>query len=45
MLLCYTDPVRGLPIMEERKPTLHYLRFKGADERAKYEKAYQEMVK
>ena len=45
MLLCYTDPVRGLPIMEERKPTLHYLRFTGADERAKYEKAYQEMVK
>lgn len=45
MLLCYTDPVRGLPIMEERKPTLHYLRFTGADERAKYEKAYQEMIK
>ena len=45
MLLCYTDPVRGLPILEERKPTLHYLRFTGADERAKYEKAYQEMVK
>jgi transketolase len=45
ILLCYTDPVRGLSIMEERKPTLHYLRFTGADERAKYEKAYQEMVK
>ena len=45
MLLCYTDPVRGLAIMEERKPTLHYLRFTGAEERAKYEKAYQEMVK
>ncbi|MEJ6607366.1 MAG: 1-deoxy-D-xylulose-5-phosphate synthase N-terminal domain-containing protein [Candidatus Planktophila sp.] len=45
MLLCYTDPVRGLPILEERKPILHYLRFTGADERAKYEKAYQEMVK
>jgi transketolase len=45
MLLCYTDPVRGLPVLEERKPTLHYLRFTGADERAKYEKAYQEMIK
>jgi transketolase len=37
--------VRGLAIMEERKPTLHYLRFTSAEERAKYEKAYQEMVK
>ena len=45
MLLCYTDPVRGLPILEERKPILHYLRFTGADERAKYEMAYQEMIK
>lgn len=45
MILCYTDPVRGLPILAERAPTLHYLRFTGADERAKYEKAYQEMVK
>jgi transketolase len=44
-LLCYTDPVRGLPILEERKPTLHYLRFTGSEERAKYEKAYQEMIK
>lgn len=45
MLLCYTDPVRGLPILEERKPVLHYLRFTGTDERAKYESAYEEMVK
>jgi len=44
-LLCYTDPVRGLPILEERKPTLHYLRFTGSEERAKYELAYQEMTK
>lgn len=45
ILLCYTDPTRGLQILEERKPTLHYLRFTGPDERAKYEKAYQEMLK
>ncbi|MCX6427111.1 MAG: thiamine pyrophosphate-dependent enzyme [Actinobacteria bacterium] len=45
MILCYTDPVRGLPLLAERAPVLHYLRFTGADERAKYERAYAEMVK
>ena len=44
-LLCYTDPVRGLPLMQERAPVLHYLRFKSDDERARYQEAYQEMVK
>lgn len=44
-LLCYTDPVRGLPIMQERAPVLHYLRFKSEDERARYQEAYKEMVK
>lgn len=45
MILCYTDPVRGLPIMQERYPVLHYLRFTGPDERAKYQAAYEEMIK
>lgn len=45
MILCYTDPVRGLPILAEREPVLHYLRFTSQDERAKYEAAYAEMVK
>lgn len=45
MILCYTDPVRGLPLMQERYPVLHYLRFTGPEERAKYEAAYEEMVK
>jgi transketolase len=44
-ILCYTDPVRGLPLMQERAPVLHYLRFKSNDERARYEEAYKEMVK
>ncbi len=44
-ILAYTDGVRGLPLLAERAPMLHYLRFTGAEERAKYEKAYQEMVK
>lgn len=45
MILCYTDPVRGLPMLAERAPVLHYLRFTGTDEHARYEKAYQEMTK
>jgi transketolase len=45
MILCYTDPVRGLPILAERAPVLHYLRFTGSEERARYEMAYQEMIK
>lgn len=39
-----TDPVRGLELMSERAPILHYLRFKSADERQRYEAAYEEMV-
>ena len=45
MMLCYTDPVHGLPLLAERAPVLHYLRFTGAEERARYESAYKEMVK
>ncbi len=45
MILCYTDPVRGLPILAERAPLLHYVRFKSKEEHARYEIAYQEMVK
>lgn len=45
IVLCYTDPVRGLPLLNERRPVLHYLRFKSKDEHAKYELAYKEMVK
>tara|TARA_B110000503_G_scaffold92384_1_gene139328 strand:+ start:1101 stop:1688 length:588 start_codon:yes stop_codon:yes gene_type:complete len=45
MILCYTDPVRGLPIMQARFPTLHYLRFTSEEEKALYKAAYEEMVK
>lgn len=45
MILCYTDPVRGLPMLNERYPVLHYLRFTSAEERARYQAAYEEMVK
>ncbi len=42
-ILCYTDPSRGLPILQERYPVLHYLRFKSSDEQAQYQAAYEEM--
>lgn len=45
MILCYTDPVRGLPMLAERAPVLHYLRFTGEQERAKYQLALEEMTK
>jgi transketolase len=45
MILCDTDPVRGLPILQDRFPVLHYLRFTSEDERALYQEAYEGMVK
>ena len=45
MILCYTDPVRGLPILNERFPVLHYLRFTSSEERLRYQAAYEEMTK
>jgi len=45
MVLCYTDPVRGLPLLDERRPSLHYLRFKSDEEHSRYARAYEEMVK
>lgn len=44
VVLAYTDPVHGLPLLAERRPVLHYLRFTGDDERARYEQAYDEML-
>ena len=43
-VLAYTDPVRGVPLMNERRPVLHYLRFTGPDERRKYEEFYEDLV-
>ena len=35
-VLCYTDPCKGIPLLEERRPKLHYLRFSSAEEKARY---------
>ena len=33
VVLCYTDPTRDMPLLEPRRPKLHYVRFKDAGER------------
>ena len=43
-ILCYTDPAHGIPLLNERAPVLHYLRFTGAEERARYELAFKEFA-
>jgi transketolase len=42
-VLAETDPARGLPILESRAPLYHYLRFTSDEERAAYQRAYEEM--
>lgn len=44
MVLCYTDPARGLPLLQERYPVLHYLRFSSDDERQKYQDVFEGMM-
>ena len=36
VVLAYTNTSEGLEILEERKPKLHYVRFKGEQERERY---------
>lgn len=43
-VLAMTNPARGLPLLEERAPLYHYLRFTSDDERQRYEAAYEGMV-
>ncbi|MEM9776611.1 MAG: 1-deoxy-D-xylulose-5-phosphate synthase N-terminal domain-containing protein [Chloroflexota bacterium] len=42
-VLCYTDTAKGIPLLEERKPKLHYVRFKDEAEMAIYQKFLDEM--
>lgn len=41
--LCYTNPSQGIPLLDERKPKLHYVRFKSDEEKARYEAFLSEM--
>ena len=45
MILCYTDGTKGLPLLQNRYPVLHYLRFSSEEEKAQYQEAYEEMIK
>lgn len=35
-VLCYTDSTRGVPLLEERKPYVHYVRFQSDVEKQQY---------
>lgn len=37
VVLAYSDPCRGFPILEERRPKLHYVRFSDGEEKARYQ--------
>ncbi len=43
VVLAYSDPCRGFPILEERRPKLHYVRFSDAAEKARYQSLLAEM--
>lgn len=40
-----TDPCRGLPLLRERAPMLHYVRFASNAEKARYVAAHQELAR
>jgi len=44
-VLARTNPTQGVPLLQERAPVLHYLRFKSDEERQKYQAAYEQMIK
>jgi transketolase len=43
VILARTDPTRGIPLLEERQPKLHTVKFKDNDERERYHLAYREL--
>ncbi len=42
VVLCYTDTVRGVPLLEKRKPKLHYVRISNA-EMPEFKEFYEKM--
>jgi transketolase len=42
-ILCYTNTAQGVPLLEERKPYLHFVRFKSADEKQKLQEFLETM--
>ena len=43
VVLCATDPCRGVPLLEQRRPKLHYVRFASPAEREAYRQCYETM--
>ena len=43
-VVCRTDPARGVPLLREKSPLLHTLRFSSTDEKARYQAVYEAMV-
>jgi transketolase len=39
-ILCYTDPCFSIPLLEKRRPKLHYVRFTSDREREEYRLYY-----
>lgn len=45
VVVARTDPTRGVSILAEKAPLLHTLRFASAEERARYQAAYEAMTR
>jgi transketolase len=43
VVLAYTNPCAGIPLLEERRPRLHYVRFKSEQERERYKSFLSQM--
>lgn len=43
LVLCDTDPCKGLPLLRRNAPRLHYLRFKGKEDKAAYQAALESL--
>ncbi len=44
VVLGYTEPFRGIPLLRERHPFLHYVRFRSEAERDRYREALADMA-
>jgi len=45
VVLCRTDPCRGMDLLRDRAPRLHYVRFGDDGERARYEAHLEAMIR
>ena len=45
VVLAHTDPTRGVPLLAEKAPFLHTLRFKSPEEQIRYQAAYEAMAR